>query len=170
MKLVALVIVLGGLAVAAAWVPLQGRTLWQRAEQRGLPAAAADAVGFAARTAGTAVAGVYRWARSSAPSTHSTPSTPWRTAARRAGEPKAAPAPQVPAQPGAGSRAPVARKLAVAPAPAALPTAAPAQAAAAPVAEAGRDGIVPAAAPERLTGSDRAALDQLVSRARSGGR
>ena len=189
MKLVATLIVLGGLATAAAWVPLDGKTLWQRAEQRGLPETTARAMGTAARTVGSAATGVYRWANGAGSS-----KTP---AVRKAGESKAAPATahapsSVPsgaaraaAQPPAAARPAAARKVALAPvvplapvatlksdaAPAAVPHAkvSPPEAVAAPAAEAGRDGIVRAAPPEKLSTGDRAALDQLVSRARTGG-
>ena len=170
MKLVATLIVLGGLAVAATWVPLRGQTLWQRAEQRGLPSTAARAMGNAARTVGTAATGVYRWANGSGPSKSAVP-------VRRAGEPRTAPAAALRAAPQAAAQAPAAarpaaRKIALAPVGAteASPQEAAPTTAAAPAAGPGRDGIVRASAPEKLSNGDRAALDQLVSRARAGGK
>ena len=189
MKLVAAIILIGGCAAAALWVPLPlswplsggGRTLYQRAQEKGVPAATAKAVGSAAKSVGTAAGSALRWATSRAGGKSPAPVQPIETkpVARKADK-KPAPAPkpertgsaaQEGAQPApaavahAASAAPVvprpvasekARTLALAPAP---------LAAQAPAAT-GQDKIVRTAAPERLSSGDRAALDQLVAKAR----
>lgn len=179
MKLVAAIILIGGCAAAALWVPLPlslpggGRTLYQRAEEKGVPAATAQAVGSAARSVGTVAGSALRWATSK-----TQPVQPLETkAAARKAEEKPAPAvrtghpersdvqPAPPAVAHAPSTVPVApkpvasekaRTLALAP----LPLTAQAPAAT------GQDRIVRTAAPERISSGDRAALDQLVAKAR----
>ena len=167
MKLVAVIILVGGCAAAALWVPLDGRTLWQRAEDKGVPSAAAHAVGTAARTVGTAAGSALRWATSSkakptapvAPTEKTVKASPrkWERAEKKfvqvpaVQQGDAEPAPVVP-RPVASEKA---RTVALA-----QPL--PAQ----PPAATGKDRIVRTAAPESISSGDRAALDQLVAKAR----
>lgn len=175
MKLVAAIILLGGCAAAALWVPLPlsggGRTLYQRAEERGVPAATARAVGTAAKTVGTAAGSALRWATTSKSPPPAQPAekkpvarkAEKKTATARPEHQDLQPAPAAAARPPAA--APVvpkpvasekARTLALAPVP--LPAQAPLAT--------GQDKIVRTAAPERLSSGDRAALDQLVAKSR----
>jgi hypothetical protein len=176
MKLVAAIILVGGCAAAALWVPYEGRTLYQRAEEKGVPAATAHAVGTAAKTVGTAASSALRWATASKPPAPAQPAEKKPAARKAEKKPAAAPArpEQRDVQPApAVAHAPVAapvvapvvprpvasekaRTLALAPVP--LPAQAPAAT--------GQDKIVRTAAPERISSGDRAALDQLVAKAR----
>jgi hypothetical protein len=178
MKLVAAIILLGGLTAAALWVPYQGRTLWQRAEEKGVPSATAHVVGSAARSVGTAAASALRWATSSkAPPAAPLPEKKAARKAEKSEAKKAAPAP-LRAEPKDVQPAPAVARAAPAPAPAPVvpkPVAserartlalAPAPLAAVPPAATGGDKIVRTTAPERISSGDRAALDQLVAKAR----
>ena len=173
MKLVAALILIGGCAAAALWVPLPlsggGRTLYQRAEEKGVPAATAHAVGSAAKMVGTAAGSALRWATSAkAPPPAQLEGK--KPVARKAEKvPSPARPDHKPGQPAAVAHAPAAppvvpkpvasekaRTLALAPVP--LPAQAPAAT--------GQDKIVRTAAPERISSGDRAALDQLVAKSR----
>jgi hypothetical protein len=184
MRLVAAIVITGGLAATAAWVPIEGRTLWQRAEAHGLPGTAARAVGTAARTVGTAAAGTWRWANS----------TSAARSVRRPGEAEHSPVGKAgwhakagqgtghaesahgaasraaPGSPASSIALPAAGASPASPALAPLVpghvASAPRTLAAAPAAPPKHhDGIVPAAAPEELSDGDRAALDRLVGSA-----
>lgn len=188
MKLVAALILIGGCAAAALWVPLPlsggGRTLYQRAEEKGVPAAAAHAVGSAAKTVGTAAGSALRWATSSKAPPPAQPEGKKPVARKAEKKPAAAPARPVQLErvehkdvqpaPAVVARAPAAQAPAASPvvpkpvasekartlafAPVPLPAQAPAAT--------GQDKIVRTAAPERISSGDRAALDQLVAKAR----
>jgi hypothetical protein len=171
MKLVLAIILLGGCAAAALWVPYQGRTLYQRAEERGVPAATAHAVGSAAKSVGIAAGSALRWATTSkAPPAAAAAEKKSVAAVARKAEKKPVPAPAA-AERKDVQPAPVAHAMPVVPKPVASEKArtlvlAPAPLVAQAPAATGQDRIVRSAAPERISSGDRAALDQLVAKAR----
>jgi hypothetical protein len=163
MRLVAAIVILGGLAAAAFWLPFGGRTGWQRAQQQGLPGAAARAVGSAARSVGAAAGAAWRWAND--PGTKAARSEPGKVHSAARPEPvharTAPPRSSEEAAPKTSAAHAPARQVALAKELRQSPAASP------PPADAAsrRDHIVHAPPPEALDPSDRAALDRLVSRA-----